>query len=140
MTQNDDKRHRSHLPMPNTEHPKFIAYDAKDPDSKFPPHSPTASAQGRAQRFDRSFGRRRVWVRQRLRRAMLNPQRRETGGRWAQVKSIPHDRSLFAHPASPVDGPQSPFLRHGGHHRDRHRRAGILFRPTQFHGAPGKNA
>jgi len=32
-----DKKHRSHLPMPNTEHPKFIAYDAKDPDSKFPP-------------------------------------------------------------------------------------------------------
>ena len=33
----EDKRNRSHLPMPNTEHPKFIAYDARDPDSKFPP-------------------------------------------------------------------------------------------------------
>ena len=32
-----DKKHRSHLPMPNTERPRFIAYDAKDPDSKFPP-------------------------------------------------------------------------------------------------------
>ena len=32
-----DKKHRSHLPMPNTERSKFIAYDAKDPDSKFPP-------------------------------------------------------------------------------------------------------
>ncbi len=32
-----DKKHRSHLPMPNTERPQFIAYDAKDPDSKFPP-------------------------------------------------------------------------------------------------------
>jgi len=32
-----DKKHRSHLPMPNTERPTFIAYDAKDPDSKFPP-------------------------------------------------------------------------------------------------------
>ena len=30
-------KHRSHLPMPNTERPQFIAYDAKDPDSKFPP-------------------------------------------------------------------------------------------------------
>lgn len=29
--------HRSHLPMPNTVRPSFIAYDAKDPDSKFPP-------------------------------------------------------------------------------------------------------
>jgi len=33
----DDKMHRSHLPMPNTERPRFIAYDAKDPDSQFPP-------------------------------------------------------------------------------------------------------
>jgi arylsulfatase A-like enzyme len=32
-----DKKHRSHLPMPNTIRPQFIAYDAKDPDSKFPP-------------------------------------------------------------------------------------------------------
>ena len=34
---NEDKKHRSHLPMPNTERPRFIAYDGKDPDSKFPP-------------------------------------------------------------------------------------------------------
>lgn len=33
----ESKKHRSHLPMPNTEHPKFIAYDARDPDSSFPP-------------------------------------------------------------------------------------------------------
>ena len=32
-----DNKHRSHLPMPNTERPKFIAYDAKDPDSKTTP-------------------------------------------------------------------------------------------------------
>jgi arylsulfatase A-like enzyme len=33
----NDKKHRSHLPMRNTGKPQFIAYDAKDPDSKFPP-------------------------------------------------------------------------------------------------------
>jgi arylsulfatase len=33
----ETKKHRSHLPMPNTEKPKFIAYDAKDPDSKTTP-------------------------------------------------------------------------------------------------------
>jgi len=32
-----DKKHRSHLPMPNTQQPRFIAYDAKDPDSNFAP-------------------------------------------------------------------------------------------------------
>jgi len=34
---NEDRKHRSHLPMPNTHRSQFIAYDAKDPDSKFPP-------------------------------------------------------------------------------------------------------
>lgn len=30
-------KHRSHLPLPNTIRPSLITYDAKDPDSKFPP-------------------------------------------------------------------------------------------------------
>ena len=30
-------KHRSHIPMANTEQATFIAYDAKDPDSQFPP-------------------------------------------------------------------------------------------------------
>lgn len=29
--------HRSHLPMPNTIRPGLITYDAKSPDTKFPP-------------------------------------------------------------------------------------------------------
>src|ERR1700752_4800839 len=33
----EDKKHRSHLPMPNTARTTFIAYDAKAPDSKYPP-------------------------------------------------------------------------------------------------------
>ncbi len=32
-----ESKHRSHLPMPNTVRPGLITYDAKDPDSKFPP-------------------------------------------------------------------------------------------------------
>lgn len=33
----DDKKHRSHLPMPNTTRRGLITYDAKDPETKFPP-------------------------------------------------------------------------------------------------------
>jgi len=33
----EDSQRRSHLPMPNTSRIQFIAYDAKDPESKFPP-------------------------------------------------------------------------------------------------------
>jgi len=32
-----DLKHRSHLPMPNTVRPGLITYDAKSPDTKFPP-------------------------------------------------------------------------------------------------------
>jgi arylsulfatase len=32
-----DNKHRSHLPLPNTVHPKVITYDAKDPDTRNPP-------------------------------------------------------------------------------------------------------
>jgi arylsulfatase A-like enzyme len=32
-----DRKHRAHLPMPNTVRPSLITYDAKDPDTKFPP-------------------------------------------------------------------------------------------------------
>ncbi|MGD9612007.1 MAG: sulfatase-like hydrolase/transferase, partial [Kiritimatiellia bacterium] len=33
----ENKKSRSHLPLRNTEKPGLITYDAKDPDSKFPP-------------------------------------------------------------------------------------------------------
>ena len=33
----EDKKHRSHLPIATPERAGFMAYDAKDPDSKFPP-------------------------------------------------------------------------------------------------------
>lgn len=33
----DDRKHRSHLPMPNTVPARFVSYDAKDPDSKATP-------------------------------------------------------------------------------------------------------
>jgi arylsulfatase len=33
----ESTKHRSHLPMSNTMRSQYVAYDAKDPDSKFPP-------------------------------------------------------------------------------------------------------
>ena len=33
----DDKIQRSNLPIPDIQHPGLITYDAKDPDTKFPP-------------------------------------------------------------------------------------------------------
>ena len=32
----EDKRHRSHLPIPTADRTGLITYDARDPDTKFP--------------------------------------------------------------------------------------------------------
>ncbi|KNZ42937.1 arylsulfatase [Acetobacterium bakii] len=37
MMNSQDKKHRSHLPMPNTKRSGLITYDARNPDTKFPP-------------------------------------------------------------------------------------------------------
>ena len=34
---NEDKKHRSHLPMASRERTGLVTYDAKDPDTKFSP-------------------------------------------------------------------------------------------------------
>src|SRR5213596_2813738 len=33
----EDKKHRSHLPIPSAERTGLITYDARDPETKFPP-------------------------------------------------------------------------------------------------------
>jgi arylsulfatase A-like enzyme len=45
MSQQDNK-HRSHLPMPNTARPTLITYDAKDPDTKMTPIEQLRPPQG----------------------------------------------------------------------------------------------
>ena len=41
-----ETKHRSHLPMPNTVRPNLITYDAKDPDTKYPPIAQLRPPQG----------------------------------------------------------------------------------------------
>jgi hypothetical protein len=42
----EDKKHRSHLPMRNTAPARFIPYDAKDPDMKVTPIEQLRPPQG----------------------------------------------------------------------------------------------
>ena len=41
-----DNKHRSHLPIPTPERTGLITYDAKDPDTKFPPIEQLRPPQG----------------------------------------------------------------------------------------------
>ena len=42
----ENEKHRSHLPMPSEKFRGYIAYDGKDPDSKFPPIKPLLPPEG----------------------------------------------------------------------------------------------
>jgi arylsulfatase len=44
-----DKLHRTVLPIPDQPHVGLTTYDAKDPDTKYPPIRELRRAQGRAQ-------------------------------------------------------------------------------------------
>jgi arylsulfatase len=49
---------RSILPIPDVKHVGLTTYDAKDPDTKYPPITQGAAAEGRAERPDRPARRR----------------------------------------------------------------------------------
>ena len=136
----EDKKHRSHLPMPTPERTGLITYDAKDPDTQLPADRATAPAQGRAQRADHPHRRRRLRIVERLRRPLPDAERGKAGGGRAEVQPLPHHRALLADAAGAADRSQPPLGGHGRHHRDRHRRAGLQLGAAQHHVAAGADA
>ena len=133
-------KHRSHLPMPNTTRPKLITYDAKDPDTHFPPIEQLRPPQGAPNVLivlidDAGFG-----SSQRLRRPLPDAQCGEAGGGRSEIQPLPHDRPLLADAAGATDRPQPSLGGHGRHYRDRHRRAGLLLGAAELHVAAGEDA
>ena len=76
----EDKKHRSHLPIPTPERTGLITYDAKDPDTKFPPIEQLRPPKGAPNVLRHPDRRRRVRFRQRFRRPLPDAERREAGG------------------------------------------------------------
>ena len=129
----EDKKHRSHLPMPTPERTGLITYDAKDPDTKFPPIEQLRPPKGAPNVLiilidDAGFGSvERLW------RPLPDAERGKAGGGRAEVQPLPHHRPLLADAAGAADRAQPPLRRHGRHHRDRHRRAGLQLGTAQYH-------
>ncbi len=135
-----DQIQRSILPIPDLPHIGLTTYDAKDPDTSYPPIRAAAAAAGRAQRADHPDRRRRLRLVQRLRRALPDAERGEAGGGRPEVQPLPHHRAVLADAAGAADRPQPPLRRHGRHHRDRHRRAGLQLGAAQHHVAARADA
>jgi hypothetical protein len=115
-------------------------YDAKDPDTKFPPIEPLRPPERRAQCADRPARRRRLRRVQRLWRAVPHAHRSRSWPRAAALQPLPHHGALRAHAPGPADRPQPSLRRHGQHHRDRHRRARLQLGAAQHHGAARTDA
>ena len=136
----EDKKHRSHLPMPNTERTDVHHLRREGSGHQIPADRAVAPARGRAERADHPHRRRRIWVVERLRRPLPDAERGEARGGRPEVQPLPHHRPLLADAAGAADRAQSPLRRHGRHHRDRHRRAGLLLGAAEHHVAAGPDA
>ena len=114
-----DKIQRSILPIPDAQHVGLTTYDAKDPDTKFPPIEPLRPPKGAPNVLivlidDCGFG---------ASSAFGGPdphaERRAAGEERAEAQPLSHDRALLADAPGAAHRAQSPFGEHGRHLRDR---------------------
>ena len=117
-----DTIQRSILPIPDAQHVGVTTYDAKDPDTKFPPIEPLRPPKGAPNVLDRAARRRGVRRVERVRRPDPHADRRASGEERPQVQPLPHHRAVLADAPGAADGTQSPLGEHGRHLRDRDRR------------------
>ena len=135
-----DRHARAMLPIPDRPAPGLTTYDAKDPDTAFPPIEPLLPPAGRAERAGRAARRRRLRGVQRVRRAVPHADGRAAGGRRPEVQPVPHHGPVRADPAGAAHRPQPPLGRHGQHHRDRDLGAGQQLAAAEHQGAAGDDA
>jgi hypothetical protein len=81
----NDQLQRNVLPIPDPVRTGLITYDAKDPDTKFPPIQQLRPPKGAPNVLLILIERCRVRRVERLWRPVPDPERRKTGGGWAQV-------------------------------------------------------
>ena len=128
-----DTVNRTHLPIPSKPRTGLITYDAKDPDSSYPPIEQLRPPAGAPNVLlilldDVGFG---------ASSAFGGPcqtpvaERLAAGG--SEIQPLPHHRAVFADAAGAADRTQSPLGRHGRDHRDRHRCTGIQLRASKHH-------
>ena len=113
-----------------------MTYDAKDPDTSFPPIEPLRPPAGAPNVLvvlidDVGFG---------ASSAFGGPINTPTAERLAadglEVHPLPHHRPLLADAGGAADRAQPPLGRHGRHHRDRHRRPRLHLDAPQHRARP----
>ena len=132
-----DRHARTMLPIPDRPAPGLTTFDAKDPDTAFPPIEPLLPPSGAPNVLivlldDVGFGASSV-----VRWAVPDPDRGAAGRRRPALQPVPHHGSVRAHQAGAAHRPQPSLGRHGQHHRDRDLGAGQQLAAPEHQGAAG---
>ncbi len=101
--------------------------------------SSRCAAGGRAERPRRPHRRRRLRGLERVRRAVLDPDRRAARSERSQVQPLPHDGALLADATSPAHRTEPPCGRDGRDHRDRDLGAGLQLDPPEHVRSAGRD-
>ncbi len=117
---------RDALPVPDRHATGLTTYDAKDPDTAFPPIEPVRPPAGAPNVLvvlldDVGFGASSAFG-----GVDRHAERRAAGRRRAEVQPLPHHGAVLADARGAAERPQPPHRRHGRHHRDRDGGARLL--------------
>ena len=136
-TMSPDRHARTMLPIPDRPSPGLTTYDAKDPDTTFPPIEPLVPPAGAPNVLivlldDVGFGAASTFG-----GPVSDADGGSAGGRRSQVQPFPHHRALCADEGSAAVGTQPPLGRHGQHHRDRDLGSGQQLVAAEHEGPAG---
>ena len=136
----DNKIARNVLPIPDPARTGLITYDAKDPDTKFPPIAQLRPPKGAPNILvilidDVGFGAASAFG-----GPCRTPNAEKLGGERLEVQPLSHHGAVLADSPGAVDRTQSPLGRNGRHHRDRHRLTRLLLGAAQHHVADCQDA
>ena len=135
-----DRHSRGMLPIPDRPAPGLTTYDAKDPDTAYPPIEPLLPPEGAPNVLvvlldDVGFG-----ASECLRRPVRDADGRAAGGRRPEVQQVPHHRLVCAHSSGVAHRSEPPLGRDGQHHGDRDVRARQQLIASEHQGAAGNDA
>ena len=130
---------REHLPIPDAKHVGLTTYDAKDPNTKYPPIKELRPPAGAPNVLivlidDVGFGASSAFG-----GPCQHAGRRAAGRRRPEAQPLPHHRAVLADAPGAADRPQPPLGRHGRDHRDGDVGAGQQQHPAQGEGADRRN-
>ena len=128
---------RGVLPIPDRQHLGLVTYDAKDPDTTFPPIEPLLPPEGAPNVLvvlldDVGFG-----AGSAVRWAGADAGRGTAAGRRADVQPVPHDGVVRADPRRAAQRPEPSLGRDGHDHRDRDLGAGVQWSAAEHQGDAG---